>query len=136
MENGFNGSFNAHFHVFQKMDLNRDGVVTLDEFLECCRNDENISRSLSVFDTGFWHDAQVADDQQQQPMMNNNGGPYSITGKKTNRPSSAPKTSHHHYQQHHPNFQQAPPACQFSHNYQYNQPIYHQYYPHQVSSQP
>ncbi|XP_031627676.1 Kv channel-interacting protein 4 isoform X2 [Contarinia nasturtii] len=39
--------------IFTKMDLNRDGVVTLDEFLECCRNDENISRSMAVFDSGF-----------------------------------------------------------------------------------
>lgn len=127
------------FVLPQKMDLNCDGVVTLDEFLECCRNDEMISRSLHVFDSGFWQDAQVSDDplaqQQQQPITNSNGGPASITGKKPNRSSSAPKTYHHHNQQHHPNFQHPPPsACQYSHNYQYNQPIYHQYYPQQVSS--
>ncbi|KAM8719030.1 hypothetical protein ACLKA7_011694 [Drosophila subpalustris] len=40
-------------HIFQKMDINRDGVVTLEEFLEACRNDEAISRSMSVFDTAF-----------------------------------------------------------------------------------
>uniref|UniRef100_W8B2T4 Kv channel-interacting protein 4 n=1 Tax=Ceratitis capitata TaxID=7213 RepID=W8B2T4_CERCA len=40
-------------HIFQKMDKNRDGVVTLDEFLETCRNDEAISRSMSVFDSAF-----------------------------------------------------------------------------------
>ncbi|XP_030379094.1 Kv channel-interacting protein 4-like isoform X2 [Scaptodrosophila lebanonensis] len=39
--------------IFQKMDINRDGVVTLEEFLEACRNDEAISRSMSVFDTAF-----------------------------------------------------------------------------------
>lgn len=122
------------------MDLNQDGVVTLDEFLECCRNDETISRSMAMFDTNFWQDAQVTDDPQKQATNNNNatinnGGPASITGKKTNKPSSAPKTYHHHHQQHHPNFQHpAPSACQFTHNYQYNQPIYHQYYPQQVSS--
>ncbi|KAI8034874.1 hypothetical protein M5D96_012390, partial [Drosophila gunungcola] len=33
--------------IFQKMDTNRDGVVTLDEFLEACRNDDAISRSMS-----------------------------------------------------------------------------------------
>lgn len=38
------------------MDVNRDGVVTLDEFLDCCRNDDAISRSMAVFDTSFWHD--------------------------------------------------------------------------------
>ena len=128
----------SSFFLSQKMDLNCDGVVTLDEFLECCRNDEMISRSLHVFDSGFWQDAQVSDDpsaQQQQPITNSNGGPASITGKKPNRSSSAPKTYHHHNQQHHPNFQHpTPSACQYSHNYQYNQPIYHQYYPQQVSS--
>lgn len=35
------------------MDSNRDGVVTLDEFIECCRNDEAISRSMAVFDTAI-----------------------------------------------------------------------------------
>ncbi|KRF94062.1 uncharacterized protein Dmoj_GI15760, isoform E [Drosophila mojavensis] len=39
--------------IFQKMDINRDGVVTLEEFLEACRNDDAISRSMSVFDTAF-----------------------------------------------------------------------------------
>lgn len=37
----------------QKMDMNRDGVVTLDEFLDCCRNDDAISRSMAVFDSSF-----------------------------------------------------------------------------------
>ncbi|XP_078588872.1 Kv channel-interacting protein 4-like isoform X2 [Branchiostoma floridae x Branchiostoma japonicum] len=37
--------------VFQKMDKNRDGVVTIDEFMETCKNDENITKSMSVFDT-------------------------------------------------------------------------------------
>ncbi|KAI9589265.1 hypothetical protein GQX74_007434 [Glossina fuscipes] len=40
-------------HLFEKMDINRDGVVTLDEFLQACHNDEAISRSMSVFDTAF-----------------------------------------------------------------------------------
>lgn len=38
---------------FQKMDLNRDGVLTLDEFLDCCLRDEDISRSMGVFDSNF-----------------------------------------------------------------------------------
>ncbi|XP_071947956.1 Kv channel-interacting protein 4-like isoform X2 [Antedon mediterranea] len=37
--------------VFRKLDLNRDGVVTIDEFLESCRQDETISLSMQVFDT-------------------------------------------------------------------------------------
>ncbi|KAF9407006.1 hypothetical protein HW555_012822, partial [Spodoptera exigua] len=36
-----------------KMDLNRDGVLTLDEFLDCCLRDEDISRSMGVFDSNF-----------------------------------------------------------------------------------
>nr|XP_023021625.1 Kv channel-interacting protein 4-like [Leptinotarsa decemlineata] len=39
--------------IFQKMDKNRDGVVTLDEFLECCQKDESISSSMNVFDTSI-----------------------------------------------------------------------------------
>ncbi|XP_035282357.1 Kv channel-interacting protein 4-like isoform X1 [Anguilla anguilla] len=35
---------------FQKMDKNRDGVVTIDEFIDCCQNDENIMRSLQLFE--------------------------------------------------------------------------------------
>ncbi|XP_055709076.1 Kv channel-interacting protein 1 isoform X2 [Phlebotomus papatasi] len=39
--------------IFQKMDVNGDGVVTLEEFLDCCLNDEAISRSMAVFDGSF-----------------------------------------------------------------------------------
>ncbi|XP_051571550.1 Kv channel-interacting protein 4 isoform X3 [Myxocyprinus asiaticus] len=35
---------------FQKMDKNRDGVVTIDEFIDCCQNDENIMRSMQLFE--------------------------------------------------------------------------------------
>ncbi|KAM9400240.1 Kv channel-interacting protein 4-like isoform 3-T3 [Salvelinus alpinus] len=35
---------------FQKMDKNKDGVVTIDEFIDCCQNDENIMRSMQLFD--------------------------------------------------------------------------------------
>ncbi|XP_056625709.1 Kv channel-interacting protein 1-like [Triplophysa dalaica] len=35
---------------FQKMDKNRDGVVTLDEFILSCQEDENIMRSLQLFE--------------------------------------------------------------------------------------
>lgn len=38
------------FGVLQKMDMNQDGVVTLDEFISCCRNDEVITNSMIVFD--------------------------------------------------------------------------------------
>ncbi|KAF6103856.1 potassium voltage-gated channel interacting protein 3 [Phyllostomus discolor] len=35
---------------FQKMDRNQDGVVTIDEFLETCQKDENIMRSMQLFE--------------------------------------------------------------------------------------
>uniref|UniRef100_A0A0E9QFM9 Kv channel-interacting protein 4 n=1 Tax=Anguilla anguilla TaxID=7936 RepID=A0A0E9QFM9_ANGAN len=36
---------------FQKMDKNQDGVVTIDEFIDCCQKDENIMRSMQLFET-------------------------------------------------------------------------------------
>ncbi|XP_065556141.1 Kv channel-interacting protein 1-like isoform X2 [Artemia franciscana] len=36
--------------IFEKMDLNKDGVIDQDEFLSCCLQDENIHHSLTVFD--------------------------------------------------------------------------------------
>lgn len=39
------------------MDGNRDGVVTLNEFLEACRGDSDISASMAALDTAFWHSA-------------------------------------------------------------------------------
>lgn len=38
----------------QKMDRNHDGVVTIDEFLDCCRYDKAISNSMLVFDSTIW----------------------------------------------------------------------------------
>ncbi|XP_077589656.1 A-type potassium channel modulatory protein KCNIP1 [Stigmatopora nigra] len=44
----------AHKHhvdaFFQKMDKNRDGVVSIDEFLFSCQEDQNIMRSLQLFE--------------------------------------------------------------------------------------
>ncbi|GFU45463.1 calsenilin [Nephila pilipes] len=37
--------------VFDKLDMNKDGIVTFDEFLETCLHDENITKSLSLLDT-------------------------------------------------------------------------------------
>ncbi|KAF7249256.1 Kv channel-interacting protein 1 [Varanus komodoensis] len=40
-----------HVEVFfQKMDKNKDGVVTLEEFIESCQEDDNIMRSLQLFE--------------------------------------------------------------------------------------
>ena len=41
--------FDTVFHSFQRMDLNGDGVVSLDEFLETCLGDEHITRSIVAF---------------------------------------------------------------------------------------
>ncbi|KAH0504471.1 Kv channel-interacting protein 2 [Microtus ochrogaster] len=35
---------------FQKMDRNKDGVVTIEEFIESCQKDENIMKSMQLFD--------------------------------------------------------------------------------------
>lgn len=37
--------------VFRKFDLNQDGVITIEEFLEICLKDESVTRSLQMFDT-------------------------------------------------------------------------------------
>jgi len=46
--------YTAKDHVenwFRKMDHNDDGAITVEEFLETCRNDESISHSMTMFDT-------------------------------------------------------------------------------------
>lgn len=128
----------------KKMDMNQDGVVTLDEFVECCRNDATISQNLAAFDSSFWHDAQVSDDTPKQMI---NGGPppppttsasSSQTGKKTSKTSSAPSKNYHQqyqpYYQHPTNYQYPTSSVhQYPQNVQFNQAIY-QCYPQQVSS--
>ncbi|XP_015368903.1 PREDICTED: Kv channel-interacting protein 4 [Diuraphis noxia] len=37
--------------VFQKLDMNQDGVITFEEFIESCLKDEAITKSLQVFDS-------------------------------------------------------------------------------------
>lgn len=37
--------------VFRKFDLNQDGVITIEEFLETCLKDDTITKSLQMFDT-------------------------------------------------------------------------------------
>lgn len=35
---------------FEKMDKNKDGVVTLEEFVLACQEDENMMRSIQLFE--------------------------------------------------------------------------------------
>ena len=39
--------------LFQRWDLNRDGLVTWDEFLTCCLRDENLEASFHYFDSVY-----------------------------------------------------------------------------------
>lgn len=38
-------------NIFQKMDINNDGVISLEEFMETCVKDDNILNSVMMFDT-------------------------------------------------------------------------------------
>lgn len=38
--------------VFKKLDLNQDGVITIEEFIESCLKDDVITKSLQVLDSG------------------------------------------------------------------------------------
>uniref|UniRef100_A0A4Y0BJ24 EF-hand domain-containing protein n=1 Tax=Anopheles funestus TaxID=62324 RepID=A0A4Y0BJ24_ANOFN len=53
--------------IFQKMDTNQDGVITIEEFLDCCRKDQLISSSMDyVLERGS-NGAGYEDDSDQEP---------------------------------------------------------------------
>ncbi|KAK2149451.1 hypothetical protein LSH36_452g02018 [Paralvinella palmiformis] len=37
--------------VFQRMDSNRDGVISIEEFMEICSKDDTVTKSMNMFDT-------------------------------------------------------------------------------------
>ncbi|XP_015187418.1 PREDICTED: Kv channel-interacting protein 1 [Polistes dominula] len=39
--------------VFKKLDLNQDGVITIEEFIESCLKDDVITKSLAIFDSAL-----------------------------------------------------------------------------------
>jgi len=46
-------TFHLHLQVdrvFRKLDLNQDGIITIEEFLEACLKDDLVTRSLQMFD--------------------------------------------------------------------------------------
>lgn len=47
------------------MDRNHDGVVTIDEFLDCCRCDQAITNSMLVFDSTIWPSGNKLDDNRR-----------------------------------------------------------------------
>lgn len=36
--------------MFCKLDLNQDGIITMEEFLEACLKDDLVTKSLQMFD--------------------------------------------------------------------------------------
>lgn len=60
------------------MDRNHDGVVTIDEFIDCCRCDQAITNSMLVFDSTIWPSgreqgrisAPSKDHERQPPAQN------------------------------------------------------------------
>uniref|UniRef100_A0A182W187 EF-hand domain-containing protein n=1 Tax=Anopheles minimus TaxID=112268 RepID=A0A182W187_9DIPT len=56
--------------IFQKMDTNRDGVITIEEFLDCCRKDQLISSSMGYED----------DSDQPEPKGNDGSNENSNEG--------------------------------------------------------
>ncbi|KAK4293005.1 hypothetical protein Pmani_034267 [Petrolisthes manimaculis] len=52
-EGGELGTMWGGMMVGWKLDINGDGMVTLDEFMEICTSDETIANSLTILDTNF-----------------------------------------------------------------------------------
>lgn len=58
--------------VFRKLDLNQDGIITIEEFLEACLKDDLVTRSLQMFDNDlWWPPATTLGWRRKQPANNN-----------------------------------------------------------------
>lgn len=87
----------------QKMDRNHDGVVTIDEFLDCCRCDQAITNSMLVFDSTIWPSGSDLDgnrrkihpaqDEQRVPQNDPHQPPDSNHSAKSNVQSTTAKQS-------------------------------------------
>lgn len=55
--------------VFRKFDLNQDGVITIEEFLETCLKDDTITKSLQMFDTDLWLSPEVVPNNKNKTFF-------------------------------------------------------------------
>lgn len=57
--------------VFRKLDLNQDGVITIEEFMESCLKDDVITRSLQMFDAVLWTELTTSTKSAVTKVTNN-----------------------------------------------------------------
>lgn len=72
---------------FQKMDENKDGLVSRAEFLDFCMTDEVILKSLEAFEVTFWPEQWFADDavaRANQQVINHSSSSSSSANTKRN----------------------------------------------------
>lgn len=55
--------------VFRKFDLNQDGVITIEEFLEICLKDEDVTKSLQMFDTELWLEPELVPSNKNKTSL-------------------------------------------------------------------
>lgn len=117
------------FHLSkQKMDVNGDGVVTLEEFIDCCKNDEVISKSISVFDMSIWPEADDRETangrQQRRYAADTSTATTSQVNPSTSRSTRRSNVHRNHHSRLHDH---ANVLDQTNQRYQYNHHYYYQY---------
>lgn len=55
--------------VFRKFDLNQDGVITIEEFLEICLKDDTVTKSLQMFDTELWSELEIVPSNKNKTSL-------------------------------------------------------------------